>query len=97
VQKQLLKKKYSPADKLTTNLKAPSDKQTFEKTINKMRALTRCQNNMMKLVLNKIDRKSKHIKKQEKIVNQNLKSKRIFLEEENFDILKILENSIEHT
>jgi len=40
--------------------------------------------------LQKIDRRSKPIKKQEKILNHNLKKKNIFLEEENFDILTLL-------
>ena len=41
-----------------------------------------------------MDRKSKPIKKQEKLVSRNLKRKRIFLETENFDIMKILQQSI---
>lgn len=46
--------------------------------------------NFVEVVLTKIDKKSKPIKKQEKLVNENLKRKRIFLEEENFDILTVL-------
>lgn len=48
----------------------------------------------MQVLLQKIDRKHKPIKKQEKLVNRNLKRKRIFLEKENFDIMKILQQSI---
>lgn len=44
----------------------------------------------MQAVLLKIDRRSKPIKKQEKIVNDNLRKKAIFLDEENFDILTLL-------
>lgn len=44
----------------------------------------------MQVVLQKVDRCSKPIKKQEKIVNKNLKKKNINLEEENFDILTLL-------
>ena len=44
----------------------------------------------MQVVLQKVDRRSKPIKKQEKIVNKNLKKKNINLEEENFDILTLL-------
>jgi len=44
----------------------------------------------MQVLLMKIDRKSKPIKKQEKIISDNLKRKRIFLEQENFDILNVL-------
>jgi hypothetical protein len=47
----------------------------------------------MQVLLRKIDRRSKPIKKQEKIVSQNLKKKRTFLEEENFDIMSILKQA----
>jgi len=43
--------------------------------------------------MQKINRKSKPIKKREKQVNLSLKTKKIFLEEENFDILSILKNN----
>lgn len=56
-----------------------------------MRGLAHCQMNFMEVVLMKINRKSKPIKKQEKIVNENLKRKRIFLEEDDFDILQVLQ------
>lgn len=58
-----------------------------------MRALQKCQTNFIKVVFDKIDRKSKPIKKEEKIVYENLKRKRIFLDAENFDILSVLYNS----
>ena len=58
-----------------------------------MRALAQCQMNFIKVVFQKIDRKSKPIKKQEKLVSENLKRRRIFLEEENFDILSVLHSS----
>lgn len=48
----------------------------------------------MQVLLQKIDRKSKPIKKQEKLVDRNLRRKRIFLENEHFDIMKILQQSI---
>ena len=41
--------------------------------------------------MTKIDRKSKPIKKQEKFIKENLKRKRIFLEQDNFDILQVLQ------
>lgn len=44
----------------------------------------------MKAVFKKIDRKSKPIKKYEKMVSENLKKKKIFLGEEDFDILGVL-------
>ncbi len=46
--------------------------------------------NHLEIVLTKIDKKSKRIKKKERFVNENLKRKRIFLEQENFDILPVL-------
>lgn len=45
----------------------------------------------MKVVFNNIDRRSKPIRKQERTVSESLKKRRIFLEEENFDILDILQ------
>jgi len=47
----------------------------------------------MQVILQKIDRRSKPIKKQEKVVNHNLKKKKIYLEEENFDILTLLQKN----
>lgn len=43
--------------------------------------------------MQKINRKSKPIKKREKLVHESLRKKKIYLEEENFDILGILKNS----
>jgi hypothetical protein len=74
-------------------LKAPTNKAKFQKTLEKMRALSKCQMNFMRVVFQKIDRKSKPIKKEEKIVHENLKRKRIHLDSENFDILSVLHNS----
>lgn len=47
----------------------------------------------MQLVLQKIDRRSKPIRKEERVVSNNLKKKRIFLEEDNFDIMSILKQA----
>jgi len=47
--------------------------------------------NFIEVVLSKISKKSKPIKKQEKKVNENLKRKRIFLDQEDFDILTVLQ------
>lgn len=44
----------------------------------------------MQVLLRKIDRRSKPIRKEERVICKNLKKKRIFLEEENFDIMSIL-------
>ena len=59
-----------------------------------MHSLALCQINMMQVLLQKISRKSKTIKKQEKIVNDNLKRKRIYLEREQFDIMSVLRQSM---
>ena len=55
-----------------------------------MHSLALCQINMMQVLLQKISRKSKTIKKQEKIVSDNLRRKRIYLERDNFDIMTVL-------
>lgn len=47
----------------------------------------------MQVLLQKIHRKSKSIKKQERLVNNNLKRKRIYLDVENFDILSVLHSA----
>lgn len=59
----------------------------------KLNGLVHAQNNFLTVIFQKIDRKSKPIKKQEKIINENLKRKGIFLEQENFDILSVLQQS----
>lgn len=61
----------------------------------KMSQLALCQITLMQALFQKIDRKCKPIRKQEKAVCANLKRKRIFLEQENFDIMKILQQSME--
>lgn len=60
-----------------------------------MHGLAICQMNMMQILLQKISRRSKVIRKQEKIVNENLKRKRIYLEKSNFDLMSILRKSLE--
>lgn len=77
------------------NLKPPKQKCKISKSVNKMNSLGVCQMNMMQILLQKISRKSKVIRKQEKIVNENLKRKRIYLERENFDLMSVLRKSLE--
>ncbi len=67
------------------------DKQS--KVLQKLNNLVVCQANFMQVLLQKIDRRSKPIKKQEKIVRANLKRKRIYLEMENFDIINVLKQA----
>ena len=74
-------------DKLLNNLKPPKHQAKCKKVHSKMHSLALCQMNMMQVLLQKVSRKSKVIRKQEKIVNENLKRKRIFLEKERFDIM----------
>ena len=58
-----------------------------------MGLLRQFQETAIQAVLQKIDRKSKPIKKQIKIVNKNLLKKGILLEDENFNIYKFLKNN----
>ena len=79
------------------DLKAPKHKLKMKKTMNKMQSLAICQMNMMQILLQKISRRSKVIRKQEKLVNDNLKRKRIYLERDRFDLLSVLRKSLEVT
>ena len=58
-----------------------------------MGLLRQFQETAIQAVLQKIDRKSKPIKKQIKIVNKNLLKKGILLEDENFNIYQFLKNN----
>ena len=51
----------------------------------------------MQILLQKISRRSKVIRKQEKLVNDNLKRKRIYLERDRFDLMSVLRKSLEVT
>ena len=93
MQRHLQKRKNQNSDRIVQGLKAPLPKAVNHKAINKMKLLTKCQANFIQVIFQKIDRRSKPIRKQEKIVNQNLKKKNIYLEEENFDILSLLQKN----
>lgn len=58
-----------------------------------MRQLSKCQSSQIQIALQKIDRKSKPIKKHEKLITECLKRKKIHLDEENFDILTLLQRN----
>ena len=75
-------------------IKAPKHRGKITKSIAKMHGLAVCQMNMMQILLQKISRRSKVIRKQERIVNDNLKRKRIYLENEGFDLMSFLRCSI---
>ena len=52
---------------------------------------------MMRIILQRIDRKSRPIRKQERIVSDNLKSRNVQLDEENpFDIIQLIQSSYSH-
>ena len=77
-------------DKLLSSLRPPKQVSKVKKLSSKMNSLALCQVNMMQVLLQKISRKSKVIRKQEKIVHENLKRKRIYLDREKFDIMSVL-------
>lgn len=81
-------------ERLVQGLKPPLQCRKKAKIVEKMSQLSLCQINFMQVLFQKIDRKNKPIKKQEKLISRNLKRKRIFLENENFDILKILQQTM---
>lgn len=104
IQKCIQKKKSQNAERIAQSIKMPSffsggsssklsQKQMkckAKKALHKMNLLTKFQATMMQVVLQKIDRRSKPIRKQTKIVTNSLNKKQIHLEEENFDILQLL-------
>lgn len=63
-----------------------------EKALNKIKMLGKLQTTVMQTLLQKIDRQVKPIKKNNLQVTSILEKKNIFLEQENFDILKLLNN-----
>ena len=60
-----------------------------------MNGIAVSQMNMMHMLMQKISRRSKAIRKQERIVNDNLKRKKIYLERANFDLMSFLRNSLQ--
>lgn len=52
---------------------------------------------MMRIILQRIDRKSRPIRKQERIVCESLKRRKVNLDDDNpFDILELIQNSYAH-
>jgi hypothetical protein len=45
-----MKKKFQNNEKIVQGLKAPTNKAKFQKTLDKMRALSKCQMNFMRVV-----------------------------------------------
>ena len=95
VQRHLQKRKNQNSDRIVHGLKVPETEsgKPHAKALAKMKMLTKCQTNFIQCTLQKIDRRSKPIKKQEKIVSDNLKKKNIHLEQPNFDILTLLQRN----
>ena len=63
----------------------------------KLKALGECQMQMMRIILQRIDRKSRPIRKQERIVCESLKRRKVNLDDDNpFDILELIQNSYAH-
>ncbi len=81
------------SERLTQNLKLCKSKSQARMGL-KLSSLVVCQANFMQVLLQKIDRRSRPIKKQERHINANLKRKRIYLEKENFDIIGVLKQAI---
>lgn len=79
-------------ERLTANLRLSRNKNP-KRVSEKMRNLVVCQANFMQVLLQKIDRRSKPIKKHEATVSANLKRKRILLENENFDLVGVLKQA----
>ena len=63
----------------------------------KLKALGECQIQMMKVILQRIDRKSRPIRKQERMVGENLRRRGVNLDDESpFDIMQLINNSYSH-
>jgi len=78
------------SERLTQNMKPPQALYKSQKHLQKVKDLTICQANFMQVLLQKIDNRSRPIRKHERIISHNLKKKRILLDQENFDIISIL-------
>jgi|TARA_B110000285_G_scaffold226212_1_gene285598 hypothetical protein len=96
VQRHIQKKKNQNPERIVVGMRAPqynfqsqlnSNGGKSEKTVPKqnkavakMRMLSKFQSTLMQVVLQKIDRRSKPIRKQTKIVQESLAKKKIFLD-----------------
>lgn len=95
LQQLLQKKKHVSFEKLPSFMR-PSARENQRKAYQKMRLFTQCQYKFIELSLFGISQRSKLIKKKEKAVHENLKRKRIFLEQEGFDIRSFLYEQSHH-
>lgn len=76
------------------NKALPSKKDKIKNSVSNLRFLANCQSNYMQVVLQKIDRKSKPIKKQEKLCSNYLENRGFKILDPNFDLHKYLENRV---
>jgi hypothetical protein len=88
VRKRMSIRRNITSKRVVKNLKAPA-KHSSE-LLKKMRQLTQFQSEVIQVTLNKIDRKSKPIKKQDKLISTSLKNKNMNIECDNFDIENLL-------
>lgn len=72
-------------------LRTPS---ALSKHVLKLRALGECQMQFMRALLQRIDRKSRPIRKQERAVAENLRRRRVNLDDDDtFDIMQLIQQS----
>lgn len=71
----------------------PLKKKRFEVKLKKMKLLSNAQAGFIQLELQKIDRRSKPIKKQTTVLDEALRRKRIQLEKDGWDILSLLKKN----
>ena len=69
LRRNLEKRKNQTSNRIVQGLRRPVNKKDSEKAIQRIQLLTKCQANFVQMVLQKIDRRSKPIKKHEKVIN----------------------------
>lgn len=82
----------APSGQVTTTMRSTNSNSREKKVkyLNKLKTLSKFQASLMQTVLQKIDRCVNPIRKNSQLVSKNLEDKNIFLDQENFDILKLL-------
>jgi len=69
----------------------PMDDRKFQKSLEKMKMLSACQETFSKIVLSNVHRRSKSIKKLERQVSESLRRRKVLLDDSNFEIIDILQ------
>jgi hypothetical protein len=80
LKKNIDKRKNQNSARIVHGLRAPTKPAACKKALEQMRMLSRCQSSSIQIALQKIDRRSKPIKKNEKLISQSLKRKEILLD-----------------